>query len=241
MSKLHIVYPLRKSDYGDCDEFKYSLRALETHLKDDFDVTVVGYKPKWLDVKKVRYIYYGQCDKRYKNTLHAKDIAANIFDEFVIFNDDIYLIADIRADDLKQVYYLEDLNKTKNWGTRVYQQFLKKGFEEVKAKGLYGLSYATHTPRFYKSDKVREVIYDVFDLFSKDFVAFENYYYNYIGAEKYAKPVKPVKVARYNDTPFDPKEAEGKLFLNFDEVGMKSGIWDYVKQRFNEPSKFELS
>jgi len=237
--KLHIYYPLKKSTVGECEEIKYSLRALETHLKADFDVTIIGYRPSWLDISKVRFIHYSQCDKRYQNALHAKEIMANIVDSFVVFNDDFYLISDVTADDLKQVYFLEDLNDTKNWGTRIYQQLMKKGFEEIKAKGYYGLSYATHTPRYYKSDIVKKIIYDEFDLWSKEFVAFENYYYNYIGAEKFAKLVKPIKIAKYDDGLFDPKETEGKIFLNFDEKGMESGIWDYVKNRFDKKSRFE--
>jgi len=238
--KVHILYPLIKSSVGECEELRYSLRSLEIHLKTDFDVTIIGYKPSWLNLKNVRYIYYGQCDKRYKNSLHAFDIMANIVDEFVVFNDDFYLLKNITAEDLKQVYYLQDLNKVRVWGNRIYQQFLKKGYNEIKAKGYYGLSYATHTPQYYKSNIVRKVIYEVFNLFEKDFVAFENYYYNYIGAEKFAKPVKDVKVARYDKTKFNPREADGKIYLNFDENGMASGIWSYVTKRFNKKSKFEL-
>jgi len=190
--------------------------------------------------KSVRYIYYGQCDKRYKNSLHIKDIMSNIVDEFVVFNDDIYLINDVTFDDLKQVYFLQDLNKVQRWGERIYQQFIKRGYDQIKAKGLYGMSYATHTPRYYKSDIVRKVIYEEFGLFEKDFVAFENYYYNYIHAEKFAKLVNPVKVGRYDKTKFTPQDADGKIYLNFDEAGMASGIWQYVINRFNKKSKFEL-
>jgi len=241
MDKVHILYPLIKSSIGDCEELKYSLRSLETHLKTDFDVTIVGYRPKWLNISKVRYIYYGQCDKRYRNSLHAVDIMCNIVDEFVLFNDDFFLIKDITADDLKQIYYLQDLNKIKNWGTRFYQKKLKVGFEEIKKKGFYGLSYATHTPQFYKSDIVKKVIYEVFKLFEKDeFVAFENYYYNYVGAEKEAKQVYDVRVARYDKTSFKESEADGKIYLNFDESGAKSGIFDFVKNRFTKKSKFEI-
>jgi predicted DNA-binding transcriptional regulator len=239
--KVHILYPLIKSSVGDCEELKYSLRSLETHLTIPFDVTIIGYKPKWLNISKVRYIYYGQCDDRYKNSLHAIDIMANIVDEFILFNDDFFIISDMTDKELKQIYYLQDLNKIKSWGKRWYQQMLKKGFEEIKAKGYYGFSYATHAPQFYKSEIVKKVIYDEFKLFEKEhFVAFENYYYNFIGAEKNAKQIYDYRVARYDKTPFKESEVIGKIFMNFDENGMNSGIWDYVKKRFNMKSKFEI-
>ncbi len=237
---LHILYPLKKSSVGDCEELRYSLRSLEQNIKEPFDVTIIGYKPKWLNTKQVRYIYYSQCDKRYHNSLHAIDIMSNIVDEFILFNDDIYLLQPVTQETFKQIYYLQDLNKITNWGNRYYQQKLKEMFYDVKSKGLYGLNYATHTPYLFNSQKVREIIYDVFKLFEKEFVSFESYYYNYIGAEKVAKQIYPVRVARYDKTPFNPSVADGKIYLNFDEDGMQSGIWNFVKSKFNKKSKFEI-
>lgn len=238
--KVHILYPLVKSSIGECEELRYSLRSIDEHIKAPFDVTIIGYKPQWLDTSKVRYIYYGQMDERYKNSLHAIDIMANIVDNFVLFNDDFYIINDITEKELTDIYYLQNLNQVINWGNRYYQQMLKQGFDEIKAKGLYGLSYATHAPQFYKSKIVREVIYNQFNLFDKNFVAFENFYYNYIKAEKVAKPIYDYRVARYDKTPFKEEECNDKIFLNFDEDGMKSGIWQYIVKRFNKKSKFEL-
>lgn len=236
---LHIVYPLKKSSVGDCEEFKYSLRSIEKHVKCKYDVTLIGYKPKWLNASKVRYIYYGQCDEKERNILHARDIAANIFDEFVLFMDDFYLLTDFEYSDFEEIYYLEDLSKTKKWGNRHFQQMLKKMYHIMLKKGYPTYNYTTHAPRFLKSEIVKKVINE-FDLFNDSFVSFESYYYNYIRAHTVAKPIKQYKVARYDSTPFNEKEAEGKIFLNFDEAGMQSGIWDYVKKRFNFKSSFEL-
>ena len=236
---IHIVYPLKKSSVGDSDEIKYSLRSLEKHLKDPFDVTIIGYKPKWLDITKVKYIPSDETDNKENNILTSYLMAVNMYSEFVVFHDDYFLNNDVYYEDLKQTRYLQDFHNVKQFGPRKFQQGLKLCFEEVTEAGYRGLNYCTHTPMYFKSDIVKQVV-DKFDLLNRYFVSFESYYYNFIKAEKTAKQVDDVKVARYNAKLFRDKDAEGKLFVNFDEKGMLSGIYNYIMRKFPEKSKFEL-
>jgi len=239
MSKIHFVYPLKKSSVGDCEEFKYSLRCLESNVKDDFDVTVIGYQPKWLDISKVNIIRYPQCAYASKNTLLAFEIAANMFNDFVFMHDDFFINQKVTLEDLKTVLYLQDFNDIKTFGSRIFQQLLKILFEEVKQKGLYGLNYATHSPYYMESKYVKEVI-EEFNLWDKEkFASFEGYYYNYIRKEKEAVKMDKYKYGMYRQEVFDKNRADKSRFLNFDENGMVFGMFDYIKEKYNKKSIFE--
>ena len=231
----HIVIPYRHSDN---DELRYVLRSIEKYCNFDYDITIIGDKPKW--ATNINHIPYDDTQyKRYENLYNKINIAINHFDSFFWWHDDEFVLKPVSVDDLKEIHFLQDLKEITKFGDRWFQQELKSFREDMEKRNMCAYNYCTHIPFYFESDKMRDVL-SFFGLNDKKEVVFiENYYYNYDESHKNGSKVHPIKVGRYGDKKFEESEAEGKRYLNFDEAGIKSGIFDFVKKQFDQPSKFE--
>lgn len=214
---------------------RYSLRSLENVIG-EIEVFLIGHKPAW--AKNVRHIPFADGNGRYKNTLNKLVMASLVSKEFLWMNDDFFIMRPTTIEALKQPYYLEDFKEIKRWGSKWYQRQLREQYKILRCNGLQTINYATHTPKFYDSKKAGEVI-AFFGLMERCPAFFENFYYNYLGAYKQAKPVEDVKLGKYDNSQFGHHEAKGKLFFNFDETGADSGAFEYVKSVFKEKSRYE--
>ena len=231
---MNIVIPLVKSD-NECEDLKYSLRSIEKNLIVDYSIIIIGYKPEW--IKNVKHIPFVDGGDRYGNVLNKIIIASLLYDEFVLFHDDMFIIKPLEIDELKTVYKLQDFKYIKKWGNKPFQKMLRIVYNMLIDKKLSTINYTTHTPFFYESNKVFRVI-EYFNLQCKKFVSFETLYYNYIGMQK-AKNVKKVKFGKYDNSVFNKEDVIGKTFLSCDEFGKKSGIFEYIKDVFKTKSKYE--
>lgn len=159
---MDIVYPLKNCDI--CEELIYSLRSLENVPHDK--VFIVGGCPKCVNKEKVAHIPVLQGSNRYQNTtlsLIAACDDSRISDDFILFNDDFFVLEKIenpvqelnlnmgslyaQAERLikkNNTYYGESLFKT--------AEFLSKkcGIKEP-------LSYELHTPFIFNKAKLKEI------------------------------------------------------------------------------------
>lgn len=231
----HIVMPYRFSEY---DELRYVIRSIEQNLKFDYDITIIGDLPEW--ATNIKHIPYNDTDyKRYENLFNKLEIAMNMYDKFIWWHDDEFVLKPITLDELKKVYYLQDLNDVGKFGSRWFQQELKRFRDKMNELDLPAYNYCTHTPFYFESDKLKEVL-DYFGITEKKELTFiENYYFNYFKKHNDAEKIYDVKIGRYDSKPIEPDEWENKIFANFDEDGIESGIFDKLKSMFNKPSKYE--
>jgi len=238
----NIIIPLTKSSQGDCEELRYALRSIDTHFKcDNLKITLIGYKPKW--IQNVSHIAYDDSKfPRYKNAYNKIKIASKTFTDFIWWHDDMYLLKDVDCEFFKNNYfYLQDLKKVKRFGNRFYQQRLKDFLSICLLKGFPAYNYATHTPYYFKSVQI-DIALKAFGIDKTQECFFiENYVYNYYDKSSIAKQIYPYKVGRYDATSIDcEKDFKDKLFANFDEAGLKSGIFDCIKEKFKTKSRYEL-
>lgn len=231
----HIVIPYRHSPEG---ELRYTLRSIEKYCNFDYDVTIIGEKPEWCK-NVIFFAYDDNAHKRYENLFNKLNIAMEHYDSFIWWHDDEYVLKPVTLEDLKQVYYLQELKKVKNFGERWFQQQLRIFKEEMDKIGLPAYNYCTHTPFYFEKDKLKEV-FEYFGIDKKKELTFvENYYFNYFKLQDKALQIYPYKIGRYDATEFNTEEAKDKIFANFDEAGIASGIFDWIKETFPVPSKFE--
>jgi len=229
----HIVIPYRHSPY---EELRYALRSIEKNCNFAFDVTIIGEKPQW--AKNINHVPYDDsAHKRYENLFNKIHIAMDMFEEFIWWHDDEFLLKPQSFEDLKKVYYLQDLKKVKKFGNRWFQQQLKFFKEEMEKMGLPAYNYCSHTPFYFNSKELKET-FEFFKI-DKEVTFVENYHFNRLGKHDEAILVYDVKVGKYDKSPFNPKDAEDKIFANFDEEGLKSGIFDWIKTQFPQKSSFE--
>jgi len=235
---MNIVIPYKiPPKHQGTDELRYALRSIEKHVVNKEEILVVGEKPEWLT--NVSFLPLQQCsDIKARNIINAFNIGAFMFDEFVVWHDDMFAITDLYDDELRKIYYLEDLSKIKNFGPRKFQQDLRKGKEILESLGLSAYNYVSHIPHWVNSKAWME-IYRMADIQNNPLGGEENFLYNYMGVGEANGSCKNVRAARYDERPFNPEEAKGKKFINFDEKGKGSGIFEYVKSLFPEKSHFE--
>ena len=231
----HIVIPYRYSEH---EELKYVLRAIEENCFFDYDITIIGYKPEW--ATNINHIEYDDnAHKRYENLFNKISIAMKNFGSFFWWHDDEFLLKPVSIEELQRVYYLQDLKEVKKFGDRWFQQQLKDFKEEMERLYHPAYNYCTHTPFFFETKKLKEVL-DFFDITKNKTVTFiENYYFNYFKKHLDASKVHSIKIGKYDSTLIKEEEFEGKIFANFDEDGIESGIFSYLKDKFNTPSRFE--
>lgn len=90
---MKYVYPVIADAVYNYPALKYSLRSL-VHQNYP-DVVIIGGKPKWLkeDSPKVQWIDLDPQDPNpYHNVIKKIDVAASMFEEFVLMNDDIIFL-----------------------------------------------------------------------------------------------------------------------------------------------------
>ena len=220
---------------NDCDELRLSLRSLVKNFRDSFEVTIIGYKPKW--ITNVKYIPFSDSGDRECNTLNKAIFAANIYDEFIWWHDDFFLISPACRHDFSLPLYVERFNDIKTWGTGVFQKKLKKSFKILSEHFNEVYNFETHTPKLIRSSMFLKVV-EKYDLHSKC-LPFCTFYLN----EQRPMVALLVNERKYgvygSDSMFNENDAKGKMFLNFDEGARRSGVIEFLKTSFKNKTKFE--
>lgn len=240
---MDIVYIYKNTGSNSWNqELRYSLRSIDKYLYGVFNVTIIGDEPDW-DFKNINYIPFKtnfQHDN--KEIVKNHDISSKIFkatelfDKFILFLDDHYLLKPTTIDYLKINTIIEDLNKIKRPNnSRFWVKQLWKTFDRCKELGLYGWNYETHIPRFIDSDIARSA-FSLFNLYEDElfFTAYGNleYYQNKVLPSKFSKTgfySKNQKIPENIDT----------VFLNHNDSGLSKELIYFIQNRFPKKSIFE--
>lgn len=227
---INIVYPLINSGW---DELKYSLRSLEQHFKEDFEVTVIGdYEPTWIN--NVSYIKTPRYSTPNADTGSKLRLCTLIFDNFIWMNDDIYLAKDTTLAEMKTIYAKEKYSVESHKGANAWIEIATKSYDAVAKvfpeKTLF--NYVTHTPFYFESDKLIQVN-DILPIFDGSLDAIICYL-NVTGPER----PKKLKDRFLFSVPFTAPE-RGYRYLNHAENALSGQAKEYLQTMFYTPSKFE--
>ncbi len=207
-----------------------SLRSIEKFIKEDVRVVVVSERmPPYLSDE----VAYAECC----SYLNALEVATTLDTEFLWMNDDIILLRDWTWDQLKSWRRgASQVSESRQEGmiTGGGAWARRKGLvlKQLREEGKSTFDYSTHTPYFYKSDELR----DILSRFSYGYkTPVETAYGNSVDVDiaftggvlsRHSEKFLPVDVSSYG-------------LLNFDDTGFTDHMKGFLLGMFPTPSRFE--
>lgn len=228
--KHDIVYILKNNISS--DEIRYSLRSVEKNFP-YHKIWFYGGCPDGIKPDEYVEVIQSESTKWARATSTIKAACQNdeITEDFWLFNDDFFIMKRIRV--VKPMYRgtLQQRVKSiaeKHGGLSTrYSRQLSAAAHLLKLKDLDQLNYALHVPMLINRKKALEV----FEAFP-DNMMFRSLYGNYwnIGG----KNVPDVKVL------VDKDYSTETAFLSTSDKSFEKGlVGEYIRNKFNEPSKYE--
>jgi len=150
---MDILYYIGDGSNHNNRELLYSLRSLEAHCKDVDDVWIVGNKPAFLGG--VKYLWVPDDGLWWQNAFRKTMAAINagISKEFLLMNDDFYMLKDFTA--AKYPHYckgeLPDMPNNK------YQEVLANTKRILQREGYPTKHFGVHCPMRIDSEKYKQI------------------------------------------------------------------------------------
>jgi hypothetical protein len=207
-------------------ELKYSIRSLYKYYQEPFDITIIGEIPSWINSTEIRCISYdNSSEKSIANRLYEKYLmAAEIYNEFIVIHDDMFLMNPVNEKDIQKLYYLHELCPQDYLQKNLFKE--KNGFQRALINSLQKLhmlgkpqyyNFILHKPFPIQSEK----LINLHHLIGTDDIghAFEQLYYGYYLQEDTVveKISEKIKYGIYDEKRiFIPEETK---FLNISENG----------------------
>lgn len=218
---------------GDNEELRYSIRSVVKNFPHS-KVWLVGHKPDWytgdfLEVEDVsrKFDNISNC---YKAIIDCDEIS----DEFVLMNDDFFVVR--KVDSFEPMYggLLEDrVNEYQELSPiSMYTRLLKQTLVSIKRGGiLVPLDYEMHVPMAFKKAELSYVI----DMAAMPRSAYGNFY-NIGGVQ--IKDVKVYRSSRLSSRSFDFEDSDFP-YVSTDDSSFGLVYDKILKDMFSEPSSYE--
>ncbi len=145
---------------GENEELRYSIRSVVKNLPHD-NIWVIGYKPKWYSGN---FISVPNTTTKFENIRLAIKTAAeteNISDDFILMNDDFFIIKPIES--VKVLHgglLIDKINRYKEMlGPNRYVSILENTYKFlIKSKIENPLDYDIHTPMPINKNNILKII-----------------------------------------------------------------------------------
>lgn len=139
---MDVLYYIGSGSNRNNMELRYSLRALEKHGQNIDRVFIVGNKPEFL--RNVEYLWVDDKYEWWRNAFEKTKAAikAGISDEFLLMNDDFFMLEDFDAEKYPY-FYRGQLPET---STRQYIDVLLNTRKILKAEGKTTKHFGVHCP-----------------------------------------------------------------------------------------------
>ena len=245
--KYTFVYPY-KEGMAQGDELKYSLRSLCQNFKEDFEVIILGNKPKWLSDNvtclEVELQNESPQINQAKKLTHLFDIKR--LTNIIWMNDDIYFVNPVTIEDIKLNKYLIEYREGKIFNNKGrYHIAARKSLEWLRDNGKENFVYSTHLPYYFNITKLKQ-LFKLLPLTKVDYLL-ELLYFNYFCNSKDAVQtnhkgeisVRCARMLSWKEYPYLRNKINNTLFLNNAEQGFCTVLIEYLKRRFSERCKFE--
>ena len=235
---MDVLYILGSESKFDNAELRYSLRSLERHLKNVGRVIVVGENPNFLsDEVEYHYIKEARGNKEYR-------IASKVFKaceqgivkgDFLFMNDDFFFTKEVSANNYP--YYHKDCLSLGS-PNKFYKATLMATYNYLNDNGYNTLHFDVHTPIIYNSEKFLALKEHLYQSMINPFgFVVKSLYSNIYGilGEKYTD----VKLGKYHDKIMD--RVKSTNVISCYDGGFGDWFYDYLKETYNEKSKYEAS
>lgn len=227
---IDIVYPYIEAEW---EELRYSLRSLDMYFKEDYKVHVVGdYCPEW--ITNVNYVYMPKQDKREADVGQKYKWMCENFDNFVLMNDDFFLLKPTTLKDVRKVRYkgvqvLKEMPETP-WEHMIQASVLALGVEPV-------YNFVTHTPRYFESKKLVDLDkkYHIFDGETLGVLVYFNEFISRKVKRSLSSKIDWLSLGNISNT----RPVSEHQFFNCNEAALDDSLKAYIKARFPTPGRFE--
>lgn len=151
-----IVVPVRSESKNNHKELYYAIRGFQRHLNNIGDIFVVSDKE--IDLEGLKFIYCkDDPELKYKErNIYRKILAAcnddRVTEDFILCNDDQFLLADFDSDNLP-FYYKEELYDTMMRNNNNYRKSLNHTRKHLMKNNKPTLDFDTHFPIVYNKKK----------------------------------------------------------------------------------------
>jgi hypothetical protein len=220
---------------GSNEELRYSIRSVVESFPDS-NIWVVGGKPSWYSGN---YIHVKQSLTKYRNAiqnLNAICDSDKIFEEFVLMNDDFYIIKNINTIKtyhggllLDKINLYQKINSNSN-----YTRKLAATYKKIKSLGIEDpLDYELHVPMIMEKEKLKQTLKD------NDSFLWRSIYGNIfnIGGEQ----IEDVKV--YTKGPLVLKsynlKKDENIYLSSADTSFDMILNNILRKQFTEKTKYE--
>lgn len=228
---MDVVYLVK--DTKENEELRYSLRSVEKNFPYR-KVVFVGGVPDgilpdcWISVKQ-------NGDTKWDNThrmIQAACLCKNVSDDFVLFNDDFFVMKNVEA--LHYFYkgtLLERANELEKAfpNSPSYRHRLMRAERMLHGKGYSTFNYELHTPIVINKKKMLE-IYKMFPFGS----AVRSLYANVFCGQ--GLQCDDVKIYDMHTVP----TGEETFLSTMDKTFKNGAVGDYIRRKFLDKSSFEL-
>lgn len=226
---MDVVYTCRT---GDNEELRYSIRSVVKNLEGIDNVWVVGGKPDWYSGNFINVDPIGDAFSNVRNSLKTVIDTADISENFILMNDDFFVIDKINSVPNYYSGSLHDryLRHQDLAGPNYYANYLMKTSTFLKQGGIeVPLNYELHVPMILNKAMLSYALAAPFSI--------RSYYGNMynIGGED----IKDVKI--YSHPRFKSSSSSmdnGTAFVSTDDLSFEQ-MGSVIKDMFPEPSQYE--
>lgn len=168
-----LLIPYLKSEAAG-DELKYAMRNWDKNFRGKLRVVIVGDREDWFseDIVHIPHEVHTidedcGCDNPNKIRNPQADVAhklltaiasGEITGDFILSNDDIFILGDTTLADISYLRVFGTLEKGTGKDGGLYQENAVRTAHLLKSKGLPTYRYGTHTPVLLNADLLAEVI-----------------------------------------------------------------------------------
>jgi hypothetical protein len=230
---MDVVYICRA---GDNEELRYSIRSVVKNLPHD-NIWVVGQKPKWytgnfieIPDKRIKYV-------NARNNMKAICSSNKISEDFILMNDDFFIMKKVDSLDYFYGGTLEDkavrFESFSMLGS--YTRMLYSTLEKLKDIGIKTpLDYELHVPMIFNKKKLRDALKIKSDLWRS---VYGNLYS--VGGTQIGD-VKTYSGNNKKKQSFDWRK-DSKNFLSTEDNSFKEVRDKLLNKHFAKPSSYESS
>jgi hypothetical protein len=208
-------------------EIVYSIRSWRKYFQHKHEIVVIGnYKKPNIECD--RFIYFKQnCPSTHENTSRIMRYAIDNFDQFIWSNDDIYLLSPAKLEDIKVVYHGKDefIYENDPWCKLLHNTVvLLKNNNKSQKNG------ETHTPYFYESQKVRQIL-DNYPVEKGECLLRTAYINTFCEAKNMVNA--EIDAVYFYKQDYSPEQLKNKKFLNHDDKGLTEDLKRLIGDLFS--------
>lgn len=256
---ITILIPYLKSEAAG-EELRYALRAWEQNFKQPHRIVVIGdsepwFSPEIIHIPHTPHLVKEDCNCPAPSMVRnpQADVTHKIFTaiaageitgDFILTNDDIYLLGATQLSDIESLKAFGSLVCPENTNLSLYHRNSNRTAKILESENLPTHRYGTHTPMVLNAEKLIEVI-EKYKALDNGYLL-TSLYFNEVYPD--ARPIQvtggandPILASAYrHDISAEVLKDvfRSRKFINCNSKGWKA-IEPFLKNLYQSPSRFE--